>query len=241
MRAQFLVDCGQLTRSLQDLDEAISIYQSIGDQHGEGRTLIGKGRALGSSGFVEQAIPCLMKGLELVSVEEDPRLELVAKHNLAEYLSNCGHTEEALRLLDETRGLHAKLSNPVDLVRLKWLEGKIKRDLGELEDAEKFLLSARSYFAEQSIAFDTALISLDLAMVYLKQGRIADLKKLSSEMVTIFNGLGVQRELFAAIAFFKKALEIEQSAAMGLLQELVEVIEKSRRKGSQHPTLGLAN
>ena len=241
VRAQYLADRGQLQHSLSDLDEAISIYRGAEERHNEGRVLIGKGRVLGFSGFVENAIPCLRSGLELINRRRDPRLVLVAKHNLVEYLSDCGFREEANRLLAETRELHEKLSNTVDLIRFKWLEGKIALDLEDMGAAEELLLQVKSYFVENEMAHDVAVVSLDLAMVYLKQGRTAELKKLAGEMVTIFSGLGVRRELFAALAFFNKAKEIEQTTTMSLLQELIEVLEKARQRGAVRPQLSISN
>ncbi len=91
------------------------------------------------------------------------------------------------------------------------------------------------------MAHDVAVVSLDLAMVYLKQARTAELKELAGEMVTIFSGLGVRRELFAALAFFRKAKEIEQTATVGILQELIEVLEQARQRGAVRPQLSLSN
>lgn len=236
MRAQYLADCGQLQKALEDLDRAIDVYRTTCERHNEGRSLIGKGRVLGFSGFVEEAIPCLKKGLELIDRDRDKRLVLVAKHNLVVYLSDMGSSDEAVGLLAKTRELHRELSNKVDLIRFKWLEGKVARDLSRMEAAERLFLETKTYFVENEMPFDVALVSLDLAMVYLKQGRFIELKELAEEMVTIFRGLGVRRELLAAMAFFEKAREIEQSAAIGLLQELVEVLEKSRQRASHHPS-----
>jgi len=241
IRAQYLADRGQLQEALMDLEDALSIYRAANERHNEGRTLIGKGRALGCSGYAEEAIPCIRRGLELIDERRDLRLVLVAKHNLVEYLSNCAHHADANALLTETRELHARLSNKVDLIRFKWLEGKVARDLDKMGHAEELLLQAKRYFVEQEIAYDAALVSLDLAMVYLKQARIVELKELAGEMVTIFSGLGVRRELLAAMAFFNKAKVIEQSASMGLLQELIEILEKARQRVAYQPQPGVSN
>ena len=88
---------------------------------------------------------------------------------------------------------------------------------------------------------DAAVVSLDLAMVYLKQGRVPELKVLASEMATIFNGLGVQRELIAALAFFNKAKEIEQSATVGLLQDLIEALDATRQQSGLQPQLNMSS
>jgi len=241
IKAQFLADRGRLTEAVEVLDGAVSIYRDLGDSHNEGRTLIGKGKVLGSSGYVEEAIPCLKTGLDLIDSEKDLRLRLVAKHNLVQYLSESGRRKEALRMLPEARVLHGQLSNEVDLVRFQWLEGKIVLDLEDLEAAEKAFVEVKSYFVEHEMAYDAALVSLDLALVYLKQARTTELKNLASEMVTIFKALGIRREILAATAFFNRAQQIEQTATMGLMQDLIDALEKVRQSEDFRPHLSVSN
>ena len=114
-------------------------------------------------------------------------------------------------------------------------------DLENLEGAEESFLEAKSYFVDQGMAYDAALVSLDLAMVFLKQARVAELKTLAAEMITIFRALGIGREVLAALAFFNKALEFEQTATVGLLQELIEALEKTRQRDECRPQLGVSS
>ncbi len=241
IRAQYFADRGRFADSTDDLDKAIGVYRETGDKHNEGRTLIGKAKVLGSFGELEEAIPLLVQGLELIDPQQDRRLELVGKHNLVQYLAESGSWKEAFKLLPETRRLHQELGNPVDLIRFQWLEGKIALDLEDLGVAESAFVEAKRYFVEKGMAYDAALVSLDLAMVFLKQARIAELKVLAAEMVTIFRALGIPREVLAALAFFNRALEIEQTATVGLLQELLETLEKTRQREECRPQLGVSN
>lgn len=241
IRAQYLADRGRFSASTNDLDEAIEVYRRIGDTHNEGRSLIGKGRVLGTFGRIEEAISVLELGLELIDQSRDLRLVLVGNHNLVQYLCECRRWSDAHSLLPQTRALHDTLSNPVDLIRFQWLEGKIALDLGDLEGAESSFVEAKQYFVEEGMAYDAALVSLDLAMVYMNQARIAELKSLAVEMVTIFRALGIPREVLAALTFFNKALEVEQTATVGLLQELQEILERTRQREDCRPRLGVSN
>jgi len=144
-------------------------------------------------------------------------------------------------MLPEARVLHGQLSNEVDLVRFQWLEGKIVLDLEDLEAAEKAFVEVKSYFVEHEMAYDAALVSLDLALVYLKQARTTELKNLASEMVTIFKALGIRREILAATAFFNRAQQIEQTATMGLMQDLIDALEKVRQSEDFRPHLSVSN
>lgn len=239
LRAIYLAYCRNQQAASKSINEAIKIYQALGDVHLVGRALIARGQLHRMFGDPEKSARDLEQGLGLIDRNREPRLELVGKHNLLIALSESGARHEALQILEEVREHHRRLDHPVDLVRLTWLEGSLALDAEDLDSAEARFVEARDYFVENEIPLDAAIVSLGLAMVYLKQGRIGELKELAAEMVTIFKGLGVQRELFAAMAFFKKAVVIEQSAAVGLLQELVEVIEKSRRRSQEQASLGL--
>jgi hypothetical protein len=75
------------------------------------------------------------------------------------------------RSLAETRRLYVELGERMNLTRLRWLEGKIARELGQLEEAEAALEEARGTFLEHGIGIDAALVSLDLALSMRCAGR----------------------------------------------------------------------
>ncbi len=241
LRSVYVAEYGDLREALSLVDEVISICRLNGDSHLVGRALISKGTIARSFGDSEISVKNLREGLQLIDAGREPRLELVAKHNLANALVESGLRRQALELLGEVRAGHARLGNPVDQVRLEWLEAKIAAETKDLIKAEGLLLGVKEYFVKNEMTHDAAVVSLDLAMVYLKQGRVPELKVLASEMATIFNGLGVQRELIAALAFFNKAKEIEQSATVGLLQDLIEALDATRQQSGLQPQLNMSS
>ena len=241
LRSTYLAECGDLAEAVKSIDEAISIFQEAGDSHMVGRALIGRGTLVAPFGDPVSAAENLQAGLELVNPEREPRLVLVAKHNLVHSLIDIGRRDQALTVLTDARTSHELLSNAVDLIRFKWLEGKIALDSGDLDEAERLFLEVKTYFVDQEMSHDVAVVSLDLAMVYLKQARTSELKSLAGEMITIFSGLGIRREIFAALTFFNKAQEIETTATVSLLQELADVVEKARQPGSLRPRLSTSN
>ena len=168
-----------------------------------------------------------------------PRLSLALRHNLAFSLLACGRAEEARRLIPEVRRLHQSCGNAVDLTRLKWLEGQIAVDTGRLSEAESLFLEVKQFFVEREMAHDVGLVSLDLALVYLRQLRVAELKSLASEMLTIFRALEVHQEALAALAFCRKAMEVEQ-ATIGLVSELAKRLEEARQRATVGVGLSVA-
>jgi tetratricopeptide (TPR) repeat protein len=152
-------------------------------------------------------------------VTEEPRLLVSAQHNLVGFLNDSGSPDQALDTLYKTRRVYQDLGEPSHLARLSWLEGRILRDLGHLDEAETALKEARDFFAVRGIGFDTAMVLLDLATIYAERGDTTELKRLAAEMVPIFASRDVHPEALAALALFRKAAEAEQ-VDRGLLERI---------------------
>jgi hypothetical protein len=60
-------------------------------------------------------------------------------------------------------------------------------------------------FAVQGIGYDAALVSLDLAVLYLRQGRRAEVRRIAEEMTPLFQAQDVHREALAALILFQEA------------------------------------
>jgi tetratricopeptide (TPR) repeat protein len=209
------------------LEQAIGIYRRTGQRRSLGQTLIRKGTALGEAGEAADAIKFLREGVQLLDLEQDRRWVLVGKHNMVLYLSELGEVREALQLLEETRPLYAQLGESLNLVRLRWLEGRLALAQGRVAEAEGALCQVREAFIERAMGFDAALATLDLATVYLTRGRTGEIKQLTAEMVPIFEALGTFREAIAALVVFRQAVEAEQ-VTLRLIQDVSGFLEKSR-------------
>jgi tetratricopeptide (TPR) repeat protein len=209
------------------LDQVIAIYRAAKDRHLEGKTLIKKGMTLGYSGRFAEATRLLRRGLSRIDPAEEPRLLVSARHNLTLYLEESGQHREALSALEATRGLYLELGERMHLVRLRWLEGKIARGLGRLDEAEAALREARDAFVERGIGFDAALVSLDLAMVYVQRGETAEIRRLAAEMVPIFESRDVHQEALAALLLVRRAAEAEE-LNLTLLQRVATFLHHAR-------------
>jgi tetratricopeptide (TPR) repeat protein len=200
------------------LDQAISTYREARDRHLEGRELIKKGLVSGLGGRLEEAIQLIQRGLAKVDSAEEPGLLVSAGHNLIWFLNESGRSEQALKILEQIRSRYLTLDEQTPLIRFHWLEGRIARDLGRLDRAETALRKARDGFVEQGIGFDAARVSLDLATVYLRQGRTGDVKRLAAEMVLVFESRDIHQEALAALLLFRQAAAEE--IILGLLERI---------------------
>ena len=142
-------------------------------------------------------------------------------------LNELGRHAEALRELEKLRPLHEELSDRMNLLRLRWLEGKILQGLERFDEAEAAFLAVRGGFIEEAIGYDAALVSLDLATIYAAKGRVGELRRLAEEMLPIFESRDLHREALAALILFRKAAEAEQ-VTLGLAREIASYLEKAR-------------
>ena len=214
------------------LDQALAIYRRLGARHKTGQALILKGAYLTEARDFERSIPLLRRGLELVDADQDPRSVLAAKHNLVLQLQEVGEVNEASERLEELRPLYAELGDNMNLLRLRWLEARLLRAQGDFTAAESAFQEVRKEFMERGLTYEVAVVAIDLAAVYLEQGRTAEVKELSTEMVTVFRSLEIPRETYAALVLFQRASEMER-ISFQVVQELSEFLEKAQR----HPHL----
>jgi tetratricopeptide (TPR) repeat protein len=226
-RASLRSSQGRFPEAAKLLDGALAIYRDAKDRHLEGKALIQKGVALAYDGKLQRAARLARRGLSLIDPSDEPRLFVTARHNLIGYLNEAGSPDQALETLYKTRRLYRDLGEPSHLARLSWLEGRILRDLGRLDEAETALKEARSFFIQHGIGLDAARVLLDLATVYAQRGDTAELKRLAAEMVPVFASRDVRPEALAALALFQKAAEAEQ-----IDRTLLDRIVSSLRQGT---------
>ncbi len=226
-RGSLLADQQRFDQAFAALDKAISIYRRLGQRDEEARVQMVKGMHLGNAGFPDRAVKHLRLGLKLVDASENPRLELVGKHNLIDNLYRSGRYHQALAMVPETRELHRRLGNPTDLAKFQWLEALIARESGESDRAEETFLKIKAFFLDKGWPHEVALVSLDLSALLLRQGRSKELQELASEMLVIFQGLRIHREAIAALVLFQKAVQMER-ATVGLVRDLAAYLKNSR-------------
>jgi tetratricopeptide (TPR) repeat protein len=213
------------------LDRLIALHTSGSPEHRNthlaGRALVKKALALQEMEEPELAVGLLQKAESLVDGQLDLRLLLCLRHNLLRNLVRLESYQEAWTLLPEVATLSREVGNPLDLLRLRWIEGSIAAGIGQTEEAIGIFESLKQEFAERAMAYDSALVSLEMTALHAKEGRTAEVKRLSVEMARIFRVQNVPREALAALLFFQKAAERECATAR-LAREIAAFLEKQR-------------
>jgi len=212
-------------------DDAVGLLDRAlaAGSHGEARSriLVQKAAGLEMMGEHQAAVEALEEAAGSLDDRSSPRLTLVVRFNLAVNLSLLGRHLEAEALLPEVRDLAVNLGNELDLVRLLWLEGRAAAGLGRREEAMGALLQVHGEFTAHEIAFDTALVSLELAVLYLEEDRTSDVKLLAQQMLWIFRAQGVPREALASLRIFCEAAGRE-AATVELARRVHDDLERAR-------------
>jgi hypothetical protein len=198
------------------------------DLHLAGRALVQKAYTEIESCLPEGAIPLLRQAEPLLDRERDPRLLLCLRHNLLHCLAKVGRYAEADAMVPGVRALCQEIGWDLDLVRLRWVEGKIDFGLGRLESAEAAFREVQEELLSCRLGYDAALVSLDLALLYASEHRTADLKRLAAEILPAFESREIHREAMAALLMFQGACE-EERLTVQLARQLADFLQRERR------------
>lgn len=214
----------RLNEALDRLDRALAARSG-----GQGaiRLLVKKGKNLEEMGQYEAGLAALSRAAMLLDDETEPRLRLCVGFNQLTLLCHLDQAEEAHRLLPEVRHLTVHQNQQMDLLRLRWLEGKISAGLGRIKEAKEALNRVRQEFSAIPIAYDAALASLELANVLLTEGERQEVGNLTREMLPVFNSEGVHKEAQAALGLFVRSVQ-EDCATVALTQSIVRYLYRAQ-------------
>lgn len=208
------------TEALRALDEAYSIHLKNGDDGGALRVLVKRGIYTGRSGDPEQAVRLLAQALR--QSKEGSRLRFQILHNMVLFWVEQGEFRTANLLLFEMRPLYVLHAGLVDRGKLRWLEGRIAAGLGEWERAERAYQQVIQEFQARGQFYHAATLGLDLAEIWLRQGRTREMKELVLEILQVFRSRYVARESIGAILLLRDALDRDLATC-----ELIAVVKEA--------------
>jgi len=232
-RASLLRAQRRLAEAEHLLLRALRIYRETGEAHRAGRTLVSMTALFEVAETPERSIPLLHEALKLIDPEQEPRRLLwTAHHNLITALAESGRFMEAQGLFIQARPLYARFPDGHTQNRRHWVAGKIAYGLGQFGEAEKLLRAARQGFIASGETYASAFVSLELAVLYSRQNRASELKRIAQEMLTIFASGQLPREALAAFSFLQQAALAERASL-----ELVTGVTTFMRRLERDPNL----
>ncbi len=225
---------GSLRKDQRRFDEAENLlvraamlYGVVRAEPDISRVLINLGALHNLRGRPDQAIETTRLALSRLPSDAEPRLYLSGRYNLAFYLAGAGRWEEAADLLEIDEDLYRRFPEPWVQLRHTWVRARIAAGAGDLPEAERLYSEVRQGFLRQGIGYDAAIVSLELALLYLREGRTAELKTLAGEMLPIFRAQDVHREAVAALVLFQEAVRSED-LTLTFLKDLAAYLDFAR-------------
>jgi tetratricopeptide (TPR) repeat protein len=221
-----------LRKAQRRFDEAVALleqvyraYLRLGERHLAGRALMSKGMTLELSGRPDEAIRSLQQALRLIDAERDPKLVATTQHSLLKTLVDCGKFQEASRLLLQS-GLGQKFADdPLNLLRLRWVEAKILAGHGRLENAEEAFRTVYYGFHQRELHYVAAVAGLDLAEVLLRQFKHSEAHALSVDLFNTFQERRIDIEAQRALMTFEVVCSI-QAATPTIARRIGEFLDQ---------------
>jgi len=201
----------RLPEALRLLDQAEEIAPRSGPARA--RLLCKRSNVLERMGDSQRSIAALREALAEIEPEAEPHLFCMLQSNLARCLTSTGQAAEAEEMLPALRRMQAQLGVGLNLIRLRWLEGKIDAGLGRLDRAIEALSWVRVAFSDEDNRYEEAQVGIELAELYLKKGRTEEVKRLVRDMEPVFRAEGVHTNAQKALALFRRAVEREAATA----------------------------
>jgi tetratricopeptide (TPR) repeat protein len=212
-------------------ERALQLYRRAGHRERLGKAMVDLGSYSSLAGDRDRAIFLVEKALDLVDAENDPHTVLAARHNLAVFLQEAGRLGEALSVLAAARPLYEQLGDRRNLLRLRWLEGRLAKELHDNQRAEDaFEEVYRGFVDDMPIA--AALVALDLSLLYLETGRAKKVPAVVLGVEMVFRSHDVEREAIAAWIVLREAVARQRLHDV-LIKDVAIRLERLRERGAR--------
>lgn len=186
-------DQGNLVEALRNVDRAA--FSTLADPLCKPAYFLEKARLHRQLGQPEKALQAL-SAADQSAQRSGARLLVRIEIERGEALCDLGRHREVKK--PRTRLRKVAESFPLERARLLCLEGRVASGLGRCEEANAALQKARAVLHDR-VAANLALLSLEVAALYVRQGRTAELKGLSEQTLRLVENPGLGREAAAAL------------------------------------------
>jgi transcriptional regulator with XRE-family HTH domain len=221
LEASLRRDQGRFAEALELLERA----QGAAPADAVGRLLLKRGSTLEQAGDLPGAVATLQEAEPLVRAAGSLRDEWVLGFNLTVNLCHLGEFANAREQLPALRQLAQRLGNELDLLKVEWLSGRVAAGLGQRGEACAILEHVRGAYAAGGNPLTMAMVSLELTVLYLEEGRTREVRDLAESLVRIFIAEGVEPEALMAVRLFHDAAR-RDAVTVDEARRLMAVLEK---------------
>ncbi|HBL28753.1 MAG TPA: hypothetical protein DD490_18110 [Acidobacteria bacterium] len=205
LEASLLRDQGQPASALARLTEAETVAPSAASA----RILVNRALALIELERPEEALAVLAAAEAQAAERLDPRVQFCLQLNRGTCLVDLGRLEAAERQWPAVQAAVGFPGKAQEVTLMIWHRARLDAGLGNLVAAHEGFDQARQAYETRKLAAIYAVVSLERAVVDLKEGRYADVKELAEEIKWVFHSKGLHDEALAALRLFQTAAERE--------------------------------
>lgn len=228
VRASLRMDQRRLGEAFDLLELIHTSYLEMGERHLAGRALISQGIATAYMDNPREAARLLRKGLGLIDAFRDLMLATNGQYELLHALIDAEDYLEARRVLMNSDLRQAYAEEPLNLLKLRWLEGKIFAGVQKYRRAEEILAEVKQGLARRDREYEAAIAGLELAAVYLRQRKSGEAEELAVEALETFKDLKVSHEARKAVTYLREACR-QKMASAAMAQEVLRFLKKLDR------------
>lgn len=212
LEASLAADRRQFGIASNLLLEVQAFHQENGDSHLTGRIMILRGLYIGYAGESERAIDLLRVGLSQVEEKRDPSLVYAAAHNQFLFLVDSSRYQDARRFRFENSRILSNSQGRINHIRLRWLDGRMDLGTGNYPRAETVFREVGQEMDDAGLTFVSAVVSLDLAVALLAQGKSDEAETATLAASEVFHRLRIHREGLVALSMLHTAFRLGQAS-----------------------------
>lgn len=154
-------------------------------------------------------------------------LYLAALQNITIWLARSGRPAEARDMLPALQKCVARPDMALLRLRVVWAEAEICKAENNRPAAASLYREAQQGFQDFDLPYDTALVTLDLALLHLKAGDTRAAKELAEELIPIFEARDIHREATAAGLLLVESLR-QEAATVQQVKEVSEILSRGQ-------------
>lgn len=185
--ASLLRDTRQYPRALDYLEQAEQLYREAQEEQLLGRIQVKRAVVLDEMLATDVAVGVVEQAIAILDPAKNRELAAIARLNLAFYQSVLGRFQDARKALEESDHLsqwaYFEPGESIERYRL-WTRAKIAAGTGEPVEAEPMLRRAQERFEACGDSYRSALVRLDLAMLYATEHRFEELAAIAEQTYT---------------------------------------------------------
>jgi tetratricopeptide (TPR) repeat protein len=218
------------------LAQAVNFHSQAGEQAGLSRCFITRALCAGEGSDPERAVRFAERAVRRIDPITRPDLAVAAVHVMCWFLVDTGHPMLALECSVEAEPLFAQADELVEL-RRTWLRAHIDHALGLHPSAEILYRRAAEGFAKHEIAYERALVLLDLCLPLAAQHRLDELAAVAAEILPEFERIGIGREATASRLLLSAATRATLAERLEGLDKVSRLVQRALPPPRQLPKL----